>query len=107
MNRKSIWKYLKRGLMALAVFILIYIFINFREIRSFPSIISAFYSKEFCSCFFVSEGSEEFCHDYSRQYVPISSFNLNRDAKTVTVTGLGKSATAQFYGDKEGCRLLP
>lgn len=106
MIKKIIWKNTKRILLGLLVFIIIYGVIYYKEIKSFPSIISAFYSKEYCSCFFVSEGTEEFCHDYARQYVPISEFKLNRDEKTVTVKGLGRSATAKFFGDREGCRLI-
>ncbi|MBU43208.1 MAG: hypothetical protein CMN76_08325 [Spirochaetaceae bacterium] len=78
---------------------------NWHHLRSFPHIISSFYSKEFCSCYFVVERSEPFCHNYARQYVPISDFKLNKEEKSVTVTGLGITTTSVFVDARYGCRI--
>ncbi|MBR32995.1 MAG: hypothetical protein CMN77_16975 [Spirochaetaceae bacterium] len=78
---------------------------NWKHLSSFPHIISSFYSKEFCSCYFVVGRSEAFCHNYARQYVPISEFVLNEEEKSVTVTGLGISTTSVFESIAYGCRI--
>lgn len=82
---------------------LLWIVANWSHIKAFPSIISAFYSKEFCSCYFVMERSEEICHNYARQYVPISDFSLDQENRTVTVKGLGRITTVQYQGERTGC----
>lgn len=76
---------------------------NWKHISSFPHIISSFYSKEFCSCYFVVGRSEAFCHNYARQYVPISEFSLDESSQSVTVTGLGITTTSAFVSEKYGC----
>ncbi len=78
---------------------------NFHDLRYFTSIISAYYAKEFCSCYFVTGQSEAFCHDYTRQYIPISSFALDKENKTVTVTGLLRKSEAYYTGPRTGCAL--
>ncbi|MCC5816282.1 MAG: hypothetical protein JJT78_16145 [Leptospira sp.] len=78
---------------------------NWKNLTAFPSIISSFYSKEFCSCYFVVREDEDFCHHYARQWVPISDFQLDKESKKVTVSGLGRTNTAIFQNDKKGCVL--
>ncbi|MCB1137871.1 MAG: hypothetical protein KDK23_03905 [Leptospiraceae bacterium] len=78
---------------------------NWSHLAAFPNIISSFYSKEFCSCYFAVGRSEAFCHNYAKQYVPISDFKLNEDEKSVTVTGLGISTTSIYVGSGYGCRI--
>lgn len=101
---------MKRGIfwvfLPVLVFIVGWVFTNWVHIKSFPGIISAFYAKEFCSCYFVNEQSEEFCHNYARQWVPISSFNLNKEEKTVTVSGLGRTTTVKYMGELYGCAYV-
>ncbi|MDX1958294.1 MAG: hypothetical protein SFU98_06955 [Leptospiraceae bacterium] len=89
--------------LALFLILLVWIGINFKHVSAFPGIISAFYSKEFCSCYFVVGRDEKTCHDYSRQYVPISEFVLNKDSKQVTVKGLGVTTTTRFIDSRNGC----
>lgn len=94
----------------LGVFILIVLLVlivPWRNVRAFPYIISAFYSKEFCSCYFIVREDETFCHHYARQWVPISNFELDKEIKKVTVTGLGKTTSARFTNSKFGCVLDP
>lgn len=78
---------------------------NWSNLKAFPYIISSFYSKEFCSCYFVVRKDEEFCHHYARQWVPISDFRLDLEEKKVTVSGLGKTNTAYFRDKNLGCVL--
>ncbi|WCL49141.1 hypothetical protein [Leptospira sp. GIMC2001] len=78
---------------------------NWNNLRAFPSIISSFYSKEFCSCYYVVERDEDFCHNYARQWVPISDFKIDEENKRIIVSGLGRTNSAKFTGSKYGCVL--
>ena len=99
---------LKRLMQALGVIlfgIVVFLLVNFRHTAAFPSIISSFYSKEFCSCYFVTEGTVDQCHNFARQWVPIQSFLLDKEKRTVTVKGLFVTTTARYTGDRYGCVL--
>lgn len=103
-------KILKRFFQAVGVLIVlvgIYLIANFKHTAAFPKIISAFYSKEFCSCFFVTEGTPEECHNFARQWVPIQSFSLDQEKRSVTVKGMFVTTTARYTGDRYGCVLDP
>jgi hypothetical protein len=76
---------------------------NWKHIEAFPSIISSFYSKEFCSCQYVMKLSEEQCHNFARQWVPISEFINDKEKKEVIVTGLGRTNKSVFLSEKLGC----
>lgn len=101
-------KIIKRLLQLLAlvvVGVLVFVVFNFQHVAAFPSIISSFYSKEFCSCYFVTEGSEEQCHNFARQWVPIQDFKLDKEKRSVTVRGLFVTTTARYTGERYGCVL--
>lgn len=87
--------------------VVIFLAVNYKHTAAFPRIISAFYSKEFCSCYFVTEGTEEQCHNFARQWVPIQSFALDKEKRTVSVKGLFATTTARYTGDRYGCVLEP
>ncbi len=100
----------KTIIIALLIFILFdlvafWVVTHWSNLKAFPYIISSFYSKEFCSCYFIVRQDEAFCHNYARQWVPISSFQLDKESKSVTVSGLGKTNTARFFNQKYGCVL--
>jgi hypothetical protein len=78
---------------------------NWSHINAFPSIISSWYAKEFCSCHFVVGRDVDFCHNIARQWVSIDDFQLNESERTVTVTGLWRTNTARFDGQRAGCVL--
>jgi hypothetical protein len=78
---------------------------NWQDVRAFPGILPAFYAKEFCSCRFVVGQSVSFCHDYARQWLPITSFHLSEPKRCITVTALGQTRSAGFLNHREGCRL--
>ena len=83
----------------------IWVALNYKHVKAFPQIISAFYAKEYCSCYFVSGNEEKYCHDFARQWVPISDFQLDTSAKSVQVSGLGVTTKAQYLGQRFGCQL--
>ncbi|MET3454385.1 MULTISPECIES: amidase [Pseudomonas] len=76
-------------------------------LRAFPDIISAYTAKEYCSCRYVMEQPAEYCRGYVKQSVPISDLLETVEAKRVTVSGLGRSNSAQWLGERQGCRLEP
>ncbi|TGN06842.1 hypothetical protein [Leptospira ilyithenensis] len=99
----------KKIAIGVASFFLILVFWvqwNWKHLSAFPAIISSFYSKEFCSCYYVMKQSEEQCHNFARQWVPISLFNLDQTNKEVTVSGLGRTNKAKYLGERLGCRLV-
>ncbi|MCB1157228.1 MAG: hypothetical protein H7A25_14855 [Leptospiraceae bacterium] len=102
---KRILQTLKILFLILFISFISWIITNRKHIASFPQIISAFYSKEFCSCYFVMKRSEENCHNHARQWVPISSFELNKEKREVIVSGLGVKTVATFQNPKIGCVL--
>jgi len=98
-------KNILRALLLFAVLIILWIQWNWKHLEAFPSIISSFYSKEFCSCYYVMKQSEEQCHNFARQWVPISQFGNDIEKKEVTVSGLGRTNKSIFLNEKQGCVL--
>ncbi|MFL6610118.1 MAG: amidase [Pseudomonas sp.] len=74
-------------------------------LRAFPDIISAYTAKEYCSCRYVMQQPAEYCRGYVKQSVPINDFLDTPEAKRVTVSGLGRSHSARWMGERQGCRL--
>ena len=95
------------GLMCVMIVLsaVVYLSVNGEHTKSFPHIISSFYAKEFCSCYFVTEGSEPECHQFAKQWIPISEFHLDKENQTVSVTGLFVTTRARYTGDRYGCVL--
>jgi hypothetical protein len=102
---KKAMKRIAQGFLVLILILAVYLLVNFKHTKAFPKIISSFYSKEFCSCYFVTEGTPEQCHNFAKQWVPIQDFKLDKEARTVTVRGLFISTTARYTGDRYGCLL--
>jgi hypothetical protein len=74
---------------------------------AFPDIISAYTAKEYCSCRYVMNNAAEYCHGYVKQWLPTSSFTDDPAGKRVTVSGMGRSNSAVWVGEHQGCRLSP
>lgn len=87
--------------------VLFWLITNKKNLESFPSIISSFYAKEFCSCYFVVREDEDFCHNYARQWIPISDFKLDLKTHRVIASGLGRTNSAVFQNRELGCVLEP
>jgi hypothetical protein len=75
-------------------------------LRAFPGIISAYTAKEYCSCRYVMLNSAAYCRVYVKQYVP-STLTDDANQKRVTASGLGRTSSAAWQGERQGCRLLP
>ncbi|SFG82521.1 amidase [Pseudomonas sp. NFACC45] len=91
----------------LVVVLLGWIWLERVALRAFPDIISAYTAKEYCSCRYVMEQPADYCHGYVKQSVPISDFFESPEAKRITVAGLGRSNSARWMGERQGCRLEP
>lgn len=77
------------------------------NLQAFPDIISAYTAKEYCSCRYVEGNPEAYCQGYVKQYVPTSAFADDPQKRLVTASGLGRTHSAQWLGERQGCRLLP
>lgn len=63
------------------------------------------YAKLFCSCFYVMEKPETYCHKYSESHFPISDFRIDPRNQVIRVEALGRLGIAYFVSEREGCRL--
>ncbi|WP_411389797.1 amidase [Pseudomonas sp. MPB23] len=77
------------------------------NLQAFPDIIAAYTAKEYCSCRYVANNPAEYCRGYVKQYVPVRAFTDNPERSEVTASGLGRTHTARWLGDRQGCRLIP
>lgn len=67
----------------------------------------SFTAKNFCSCLYVSQNSEEACRDYAalKQVSPkLTADHQGRRTKSTFLFFLSREA--QFKGDEEGCVLV-
>lgn len=77
------------------------------NLQAFPDIIAAYTAKEYCSCRYVANHPAAYCLEYVKQYVPTSAFTDNPLRSEVTASGLGRTHTARWLGERQGCRLNP
>jgi len=83
----------------------VWVISDWQNIRRFPKIISAYYSKQFCSCYFVMQQSESYCHAWTKQWIPITDFKLDKDEKWVEATGLFYTTRARWISKERGCTI--
>ncbi|WP_397451503.1 amidase [Pseudomonas sp. NA-150] len=75
-------------------------------LQAFPSIISAYTAKEYCSCRYVMDNPAEYCAGYVKQWVP-SALSDDAAARRVTASGMGRTSSAAWKGQRQGCQLEP
>lgn len=92
--------------MLTGVFLLVVIWMWRVPLQAFPSIISAYTAKEYCSCRYVMNNPADYCQAYVKQWLP-STLTENLADKRITATGMGRENRAQWQGQRQGCRLLP
>ncbi|MHC8340589.1 amidase [Pseudomonas sp. HLT2-19-2] len=109
MNRRSFVR--RRPFSTLMLILLIALLGWVRQERvalwAFPDIISAYTAKEYCSCRYVMNNPAEYCHSYVNQWLPTSGFTDDAASRRVTVSGMGRSNSAEWVGERQGCRLNP
>ncbi|AZD84211.1 hypothetical protein C4K14_1370 [Pseudomonas chlororaphis subsp. aureofaciens] len=76
-------------------------------LRAFPDILSAYSAKEYCSCRYVMHNAAEYCEGYVQQYLPLKSLHDVAEHKRVSASGLGRSHSAVWLSERQGCRLEP
>jgi len=96
----------KRILLVLLVVLLGWGWHERENLWAFPDIISAYTAKEYCSCRYVMNNDAEYCRGYVKQWLP-SELTDDRTQKIVTASGLGRSNSAQWQSERQGCRLQP
>jgi hypothetical protein len=74
------------------------------QLQVFPSIISAYTAKEYCSCRFVMNNPSDYCRRYVKQWLP-STIDEDTPNKHITARGLGRESEARWEGQRQGCRL--
>lgn len=83
---------------------------NKQHVDAFPSIVPAFFAKEYCSCRFVVGQDDAFCREVAHQVLEIQSLTVDETTKTVEVVGprilLGRQSRAQWIDERRGCRLV-
>jgi hypothetical protein len=82
-----------------------YVILYFKDIRAFQGVLASYHSHLFCSCRYVMKQGEDFCADFARQYLPISSYTHESENQRVTTRALGVERTAEFVNSAEGCIL--
>lgn len=97
-----------RGMVLFFLFVLIVAWgvINRSHILAMAQGVSSYYSKEFCSCYFVVGNSEQYCHGYLDVGYPISSFSIDQNNKTIDVSAFGFENKAHYFGKKYGCGFV-
>jgi hypothetical protein len=90
----------------MVAFLLAMVWIWRVPLQAFPSIISAYTAKEYCSCRYVMNNPVDYCRAYVKQWLP-STLTESLADKRVTATGMGRESSAQWQGQRQGCRLLP
>ncbi|MCB1173521.1 MAG: hypothetical protein KDK39_08155 [Leptospiraceae bacterium] len=93
-------------LLLILIFSAMWTVANWKHIASFPPIVSSFYAKEFCSCYYVTKRSAEACHATVKQYIELSDFQHDEATQTVTASGLGSTNQARYLGENQGCVLV-
>jgi len=88
------------------LFLLAVIWVWRVQLQAFPTIISAYTAKEYCSCRYVMNNPVDYCQSYVKQWLP-STLTENLNDKRITATGMARESTAQWQGPRQGCRLLP
>lgn len=109
MNRRSVVR--RRPFSTLLVVLLIallgWIWHERVALWAFPDIISAYTAKEYCSCRYVMNNDAAYCHSYVKQWLSFSGFTDDSANKRVTVSGMGRSNSAMWISERQGCRLSP
>lgn len=75
-------------------------------LQAFPSIISAYTAKEYCSCRYVMDNPAAYCVGYVKQWVP-GTLSDDAASKTVSASGMGRTSTAVWKSQRQGCQLDP
>jgi len=69
-------------------------------------LITGYTAKEFCSCLFVMEQTEDFCRAWTKASPAVATVRIDREHKVVeSSAGLMWGARAHFVDERFGCLL--
>jgi len=74
---------------------------------AFPSIVSSYTAKEYCSCRYVMNHPADYCLNYVKLPIPIDKITDDSANKQVSATGFWNTQHAVWISPREGCRLQP
>ncbi|SMF37068.1 amidase [Pseudobacteriovorax antillogorgiicola] len=94
-------------IVGLVMVLLIWLMLNWSDIQLLQRTASAYYAKELCTCLFVLEQDESYCHSYTKQYVALDDLKVVNEGslKRVEAQALGIKRTAVWRGARLGCHL--
>lgn len=98
---------MKRVLLLILLGLLVWGWSERAALSAFPGILSAYSAKEYCSCRYVMGFDAGYCQSYVKQWLPLGELRDDVQHKQVYARGLGRDASAQWRGPREGCGLLP
>jgi hypothetical protein len=102
----SIRKVFGRLLLVVVIALVALVWQNRVALQAFPSIIGAYTAKEYCSCRYVMDNPAEYCVGYVKQWVP-GTLSDDSAQKRVTASGMGRTSSAVWKSQRQGCQLLP
>lgn len=70
----------------------------------FFKVVPTSYALEFCSCKKIEKQSSQYCDNYSKQIIPITSFK--EEEVLFTANFFHHKTQVQFVNNKIGCRIL-
>ncbi|MCF4998645.1 amidase [Pseudomonas syringae] len=100
-------KLFRRFLLVLLLATLGWVWHERAALWAFPDIIGAYTAKEYCSCRYVMNNAAQYCRGYVKQWLPTSRFSDDAASKTIIVNGMGRTHSAQWQDERQGCRLNP
>ncbi|MCJ8168695.1 amidase [Atopomonas sediminilitoris] len=78
---------------------------NRQHLAAFPDILPAYTAKEYCSCRFTAGYSADYCAGFTRQWLPLKRLSVDETNRHVTAEGMGRTHTARWLGERQGCQL--
>lgn len=67
----------------------------------------AYYSKELCSCMFVTGRAEGVCMEAIRQDIDPWTISIDMEHKKVYTSGFGRFMISEYSGEHYGCKTYP
>lgn len=83
------------------IFVPLFILLSSCEVAP---LLSTSFSKDYCSCRFISGGEDEYCFQVSEQIISVKSYQVDLEKKQVRSRGLGHFALARF-DEERGCYI--
>jgi hypothetical protein len=87
------------------VIVLIWVALNWSDLRAFQPVPSGAYAKFMCSSLFVEGKTEEQARNWAKVSVPVKEIGIDYTNKSVTARSLFYTSTARYVNERLGCIL--